>query len=119
MLVIDDDPDLRLIIQKLIEGDGHRVHTVSDGAAALEFCASDVPQLIIADLMLPKMDGEEFLRRFKNQFPDQDVPVILVSASAIRQEVAKRTNVAASLPKPFDGDELLELVRKYLGTAPR
>lgn len=115
VLLVEDDPDLSKMMTRLLSSDGHRVVAVADGEAALEACAAEMPKVIVADLMLPKMDGEEFLLQLRRQYADaRSIPVILVTASAIREEVAARAEVAASLAKPFDTDELRMLVRDFL-----
>lgn len=115
VLLVEDDPDLSKMMTRLLSADGHRVVAVSDGEAALQACAEEMPKVIVADLMLPKMDGEEFLLQLRRRYAEAiRIPVILVTASAIREEVAARAEVAASLAKPFDTDELRLLVRDFL-----
>ncbi len=115
VLVVEDDPDLSKMMIRLLMADGHRVVAVADGEAALKACAEEMPKVIVADLMLPKMDGEEFLLQLRRQHAvARSIPVILVTASTIREEVAARAEVAASLAKPFDTDELRLLVRDLL-----
>ncbi len=82
----------------------------ASAASALAYCAREMPALVVLDLMLPHMDGEEFLRRYYERWGETTAPVILLSASAMREEVAARCRVAGSLGKPFAMDELIELV---------
>jgi DNA-binding response OmpR family regulator len=65
--------------------------------------------------MMPELDGEQFLVELHGRFPDARPAVVLVSASAIREEVAGRLAVDASLSKPFDTSELREVVRALAG----
>jgi DNA-binding response OmpR family regulator len=64
---------------------------------------------MIVDLMLPVEDGEMFLREFRRRWRHTDVPVILLSASTARNEIARRLSVEATLPKPFLTEDLQEL----------
>lgn len=115
ILVLDDDEDLLLLLRRLLEHDRFRVVTATRGKQALEHIAEEMPCLIISDLMLPDMDGEDFLVAFRERWPEANVPTILLTASAIRAEVAKRVGVTTSLEKPFDAGELTELARSLCG----
>ena len=115
ILVLDDDPDLRTMVRRILEKDGFRVVTAEDGPSALALCDTALPGGIVADLMLPVMDGEAFLQELRRRHPDHQVPVILVTASAIRREVAARAKVNASVEKPFDPEDLREVVRACCG----
>lgn len=118
ILLLEDDPDLAKMITRVLESDGHCVSHSENGQRALSRCDESLPALIVADLMLPVMDGEEFLSELRTRHSDaQSIPVLLVTASAIRETVAARAGVAASLAKPFDIDELKVLVEDLLATA--
>ena len=65
---------------------------------------------MVVDLMLPVEDGEMFLREFRRRWRHAEVPVILLSASTARNEIARRLSVEATLPKPFFAEDLRELV---------
>jgi DNA-binding response OmpR family regulator len=70
---------------------------------------------MVVDLMLPVEDGEMFLREFRRRWRDTDVPVILLSASTARSEIARRLCVEATLPKPFLAEDVRELVTTLTG----
>jgi DNA-binding response OmpR family regulator len=110
ILVLDDDPSVRHMLQVLLEQDGHAVIAAGDVRSALAQCAVDLPDLMVVDLMLPVEDGEIFLREFRHHWRHTEVPVILLSASTARSEIAKRLGVEATLPKPFFAEDLRELV---------
>ena len=110
ILVLDDDPSVRRMLQVLLERDGHVVIPVADVPSALAQCAVQLPDLMIVDLMLPIEDGEMFLREFRRRFRLSQVPVILLSASTARNEIARRLNVEGTLAKPFFAEDLRELV---------
>ena len=74
------------------------------------------PSLVIADLMLPQVDGEAFLKRIRNRYGVSAAPTIILSASATRAKVAADLEVA-SLEKPFAMEELLNTVRRLLPSA--
>ena len=110
ILVLDDDPSVRHMLQVLLEQDGHDVIAAGDVRSALAQCAVQLPDLMVVDLMLPVEDGEMFLREFRRRWRHTEVPVILLSASTARNEIARRLSVEATLPKPFFAEDLRELV---------
>jgi len=112
ILVLDDDPSVRHMLQVLFEQDGYDVIAAGDVRSALAQCKVDLPDLMVVDLMLPIEDGEMFLREFRRRWRHAEVPVVLLSASTARNEIARRLSVEATLPKPFFAEDLRELVRK-------
>jgi DNA-binding response OmpR family regulator len=114
ILVLDDDPSLRHMLQVLLEQDGHAVVAAGDVQSALAQCKVQLPDLMVVDLMLPIEDGEMFLREFRRRWRHENVPVILLSASSARNDIARRLAVEATLPKPFFGEDLRELVARLL-----
>jgi len=98
------------MLRVLLEQDGHSVIPAGDVQSALAQCEVQIPSLMIVDLMLPVEDGEMFLREFRRRWRHEDVPVILLSASSARNEIARRLGVEATLSKPFFGEDLRELV---------
>ncbi|MGB5194209.1 MAG: response regulator [Polyangiales bacterium] len=114
ILVLDDDPSLRHMLQVLLEQDGHAVVAAGDVQSALAQCKVQIPDLMVVDLMLPIEDGEMFLREFRRRWRQEDVPVILLSASSARTDIARRLGVEASLPKPFFAEDLRELVSRLV-----
>jgi len=113
ILVLDDDPSLRRMLQVLLEQDGHEVVVAGDVQSALAQCKVQLPDLMIVDLMLPVEDGEMFLREFHRRWRHADVPVILLSASSARNDIARRLGVEATLAKPFFAEDLRELVNGF------
>ncbi len=102
------------MLHVLLEQDGHAVIAAGDVRSALAQCAVQLPDLMVVDLMLPVEDGEMFLREFRRRWRHTDVPVILLSASTARNEIARRLSVEATLPKPFLAEDLRELVASLI-----
>lgn len=111
ILVIDDDPELAELIKRTLEHDGHRVVVALDGMRAMGAYEINRPSMLFVDLMMPNIDGEEFLRMLGNPRP----PVILITASVRREEVATKFAVDAALEKPFDIQEIRRLAKEHLG----
>jgi DNA-binding response OmpR family regulator len=114
ILVLDDDPSLRHMLQVLLEQDGHAVITAGDVQSALAQCKVQLPDLMVVDLMLPIEDGEMFLREFRRRWRHEEVPTIVLSASSARNEIARRLGVEATLSKPFFAEDLRELVERLV-----
>lgn len=108
ILVVDDEPVIRDVLSALFETEGYRVHTAADGLAALEVLAETPPDLVIADIIMPRLDGWGLLASLRAQYPD--IPVILLSATFRGQP----PNGAVFVAKPFDVDHLLATVAREL-----
>lgn len=113
ILVIDDDPEIRTLIRRVLEGEGYSVVTACDGLEALQAYERHRPALLFVDLMMPRLDGEELLRLLGPPRP----PVVLVTASARRLEVCEHFGVDDALEKPFELEDLRMLARRHLGPA--
>lgn len=110
ILVIDDDPDLCELLRKALEHEGHKVVTASDGMQAIRAYELNRPSMLFVDLMMPHLDGEELLRVLGAPRP----PVVLITASVRREEVAEKFKVDHALEKPFDIKKVQELAKKYM-----
>lgn len=110
ILVLDDDPSVRHMLEVLLQQDGHSVVAVGDVRSALAQCKVQLPDLMVVDLMLPVEDGEMFLREFRRRWRHTEVPVIVLSASTARNDIARRLGIEATLSKPFFAEDLRELV---------
>lgn len=108
ILAVDDDPDALELYAEVLEPEGYRLVKANNGADALEKVRSTVgqPYLIFLDLMMPRMDGLEFVRRKRRDPVLADVPVVFVSAIADRHRLPERPDIKAWLPKPVDIKEL-------------
>lgn len=117
VLVVEDDRDIAEAIQRSLRYEGYRVEIASDGVAALKALETLVPDLILLDLGLPRLDGSEVLIRLREQ---DDVPVLVVTArDAVESRVAELDAGADDyLVKPFDRKELLARTRALLRRRP-
>ncbi|MCP9438892.1 MAG: response regulator [Nitrospira sp.] len=118
ILVVDDDPDIRQILQDRLESYGYLVDTAADGPTALQKLNRLTPHCVFLDLLMPGMDGTEVLRRIKAW--DRSIKVIIVTA-AVATEMASATISKAAhayLPKPFDSPQLKYIVEQWLECPP-
>lgn len=113
ILVVDDDPEIRDVVRWLLEDEGWTVETASDGRDALERATQARPALIVLDMGLPILSGEEVAMRLRVYYHEPP-PIVVVSADGRAGEKAARIGAAAYLHKPFDVDELARLVRRTL-----
>lgn len=117
VLVVEDDPDLLLMLATALELDGRRVVTAANGRDALRLARQHRPALVVLDLMLPIMSGEEVGEALRRDEALKRVPVIVVSARHDAEQAAARLNAAGFLPKPLSPESLVSLVSATLGNA--
>lgn len=112
ILVIDDDPDIRGMLQMILEEQGYHVLTAPDGQAGLQRAISDLPDLVIVDMMMPKMSGFVVLERIK-QSNQLTMPVIMLTANESEQQraFAEFLGVDAYLNKPIGTRQLLDKLK--------
>jgi DNA-binding response OmpR family regulator len=117
ILVVDDDPVIQKLLLVNFEMEGYRVLTAGDGVEGMEVVAGELPDLILLDVMMPRMDGLEVVRRLKAVKRTQAVPVILLSAKAQATDISGGLDAGADdyVTKPFDPLELLDKVVALIG----
>jgi CheY-like chemotaxis protein len=116
VLVVEDDEDTRGALAELLADEGYSVSEASNGATALRRMQSQTPDLVLLDLGLPELHGEDLLRRKAADPALAAIPVIVLTG-AMRPRALP--GVSAMLAKPFDVEEILALVRRFIGPAER
>jgi len=116
ILVVDDVADNREIVRARLESQGYEITTADDGEAALAAVAESPPDLILLDVMMPKLDGIETVKRLKADTTLPFIPVILLTAKTDTKDVVAGLEAGADeyLTKPFDHGALLARVRAML-----
>ncbi|MDZ7860411.1 MAG: response regulator [Candidatus Krumholzibacteriota bacterium] len=118
VLVVDDEANITQILEFSIEAEGYEVVSASNGEEAIEKARKEQPNLIILDIMMPKVDGYEACRALKSDPLTKKIPVILLTAKG--REIDKRLGyeVGATdyIVKPFSPSKLIEKVNEYLYT---
>jgi DNA-binding response OmpR family regulator len=117
VLIVEDDEDIALAVQRSLRMEGYEVRIAGDGEAALEEAVSFVPDLVILDLGLPKLDGMEVARRLR---ADSDVPILMLTARDAVESRVEGLDTGADdyLVKPFERQELLARMRALLRRRP-
>ncbi len=116
ILVVEDDADIRKMLSMRLEIDGYEVIEAEDGEQGLDKIKSDKPNLVILDLILPKMNGFEVCRMVRFDDENKNIPIIVLSALSDQNEREKATEsgVDAYFIKPFDLGLLLSKIKSLL-----
>jgi two-component system cell cycle response regulator DivK len=116
ILVVEDDADNRFIVVKVLTREGYEVQEASDGRHALDLARTTHPDLIVMDLALPHVDGWEVSRRLKTDPESADIPIIALTAFAMRgdEERAREAGCDGYLSKPCRPQTIRETVRRLL-----
>jgi CheY-like chemotaxis protein len=109
VLVVDDEPDLRFVLRRILEGAGHHVVEAGNGADALASVRRSTPDLVVTDVMMPVMDGVELIRQLRADRTTKDIPIVAVSGHA---QLAADADVV--MAKPFHPFKLLAAVTALL-----
>lgn len=117
VLVVDDEQSIVGFVRLVLEDEGFRVSTASNGVEGLACLDSVSPDIILLDLTMPVMDGWEFVRRLQER--GIGTPVIVMTAGYRANLEAQRNGAAGFLGKPFDIEELLGVLREHTGPRPR
>lgn len=116
ILVVDDEPDLVEMIKMRLEASGYEVIPAYDGKEALDKAKKEKPDLIILDLMLPKIDGYKVCRMLKFDEKYKKIPIIMFTARAQEQDIKLGKDVGgdAYITKPFEPQGLLAKIKELL-----
>jgi len=117
VVIADDDADIRDLVEFKLRGAGFDVIAFADGEAALEAVLADVPDLVLLDVMMPKMTGTEVCAALRRNQATADVPVILLTARSQEVDVERGFDVGADdyMIKPFSPRELVSRARAAIG----
>ena len=113
VLVVDDDPGVLEVLELALNAEGYEVILAHDGREALERAVSNHPHLMLVDLMMPIMDGWQFVRECRKYDGCDKTPVIVLSAARDLEKAVRDLGVQAVVSKPFNLDDLLELVASH------
>jgi DNA-binding NarL/FixJ family response regulator len=121
LMLVDDDPNLVLLVRDYLEFRGYEVATAENGVRALELLNVELPDLIICDIMMPEMDGYTLVKHIREDPRTGWIPVLFLSAKGQSPDKVKGLNIGADvyIVKPFEPEELVAQVESSLRQASR
>lgn len=119
VLLVEDNEDNRIIYRMILEHHGYQVLEAHDGQAGIDMARSTEPDLILMDISLPVMDGWEATRVLKAELPTSVIPIVALTAHALRSDEAKAAEIGfdAFIRKPAEPKLVLEIVQQFVGPA--
>lgn len=117
LLVVEDDPDILNLLQTTLNFSGYQVKTARNGSEGLDVVAQENPEIVIADIMMPKLDGFGFVHRLRIDPETRAIPVVFITATFVSDEdrdFALNIGATRFLQKPLNLDELLVTIKELL-----
>ena len=117
ILICDDDPVILRLLQVNLELEGYDVLLAHHGEHAIEVANEQHPDLVILDIMMPRLDGYQTCERLKAGEQTKEIPIVFLSAKAQQADIekGKEFGVAEYLTKPFDPNDLIDVVQRLVG----
>ena len=116
ILVVDDEPTIVRLMEFILARQGHEMLVAVNGEEALEKIQAHKPDLVLLDIMMPRIDGYEVARRVRADGETAHLPIIMLSAKAQEADIRKGMEVGVNeyITKPFSPDQLVHVVSDYL-----
>lgn len=119
ILIVDDEQDIVESLKFVLEGSNYTCYCAYNGEDGLNLAREIVPDLIILDVMMPRINGYKISRLLKFDKKYQNIPILMITARSQEEDklIGEETGANEYITKPFDLDEVLQIVQKYLETA--
>ena len=116
ILIVDDDIGIRMVLSKFLEREGFEIIAAEDGLEGVELAKKNHPDLIILDVVMPRMDGLTAARLIKFYKPLVDVPIIFLTGHYAEKaiELAEEARAEVYITKPFDVHQVIDVVKEVL-----
>lgn len=116
ILVIDDKEELLMLVEIIFEEIGYDIITIKNSEEALAYIIKEKPDMVILDIMMPKLNGWEVLKQVKENKETSHIPILILSVKADREdaEKGKKFGAEAIMRKPFQSKKLIEVVNNIL-----
>ena len=117
VLIVDDDPQVRGLLERIVQRAGHETEVLDDGWRVVEVCCQISPDVVITDLLMPNQDGLETIQLLRREIPD--VKIIAITGAVCDGPldflaIARKFGASVTLRKPFRNEELLTALREVL-----
>ena len=121
VLAVDDEKDVLFIVSTALKAEGYEVHTAADGAECLELATQNPPDIIVLDVMMPKMDGFETLEKLREMDATREIPVVMLTGLSERDKKLEAIDhgVLHYIVKPFEIHNLIAKLQMALKEAER
>ncbi len=118
ILIVDDEPNIVLALEMLMKREGYEIRTVGDGEKAVEAAGTFRPDLILLDVMMPRMDGYEVCQRIRSDASLKDIAIVMLTAKGREVEREKGLALGADqyITKPFSTREVVRKVKEMLAS---
>lgn len=115
ILIIEDDEDLHLLYRLFLQGESYKILQARNGQEGLDEIERERPDLVILDMIMPVMDGEEFIQKFRFEKKAFDIPIIIASVNdKIPSALIEKGKIQSVLKKPFPIETLLQEIKTIL-----
>ena len=117
ILLVDDEPGIQMVISARLEAEGYEVLIAKDGQEGLDLARSESPDIVLLDIMLPKLDGYKVCRMLKFDKTFESIPIVMFSAKGADadKKLAEQVGADAYIVKPFDMNLFTQTVQRLLG----
>ena len=118
ILIVDDEQDIVESLKFVLEGNNYTCYCAYNGEDGLNLAREIIPDLIILDVMMPRINGYKISRLLKFDKKYQNIPILMITARSQEEDklIGEETGANEYITKPFDLDEVLQIVQKYLET---
>ena len=116
ILVVEDESQVRMLLAKLLEKNDYEVSTASDGLEAMKYLEESRPDLMLVDVMMPRLDGFSLVKAIRYNPENRSIPIIFLTAKTDARSMIEGINVGAKffLTKPFQIGDVLAKIKKAL-----
>lgn len=118
ILVVEDEPDLVLMLKERLKSQGYKVEAAFNGLEGIEKAKKIKPDLILVDVMMPELDGYSMTQRLKEDDLTTGIPIIVVTIKETMKELFQKLGVNDFFTKPFDTEQLLSSIKNILADDP-
>lgn len=114
ILIVEDEPDLVLMLKARLESEGYEVYSAYDGIEGIKKTKKIKPDVILVDIMMPKLDGYSMAQRLKEDDSTTSIPIIVVTIKETMKDLFTKMGINHYFTKPFKTEELLDAIKRVM-----